>query len=146
MCADAYGGMGHTGGPDIGGGSTTLAPQRRRGDAMPKAPSTFNVEIDRSDILILRGELDQATVSDLETKISKLLAPGRALVLDLARLTFLATAGINCFVNAWKASGERVVLRDAPNSIRRVLWLTDGRPEPEAWVFECTGSKRSEKG
>ena len=49
------------------------------------------------------------------------MAPRRALVLNLARLTFLASAGIRCIVNAWMGSGRRVILQNAPNSIRRVL-------------------------
>jgi hypothetical protein len=72
------------------------------------------------------------------------MAPGRALVLNVARLTFLASAGIRCIVKAWMDSGQRVVLQNAPNSIRRVLWLVDGRPEPEAWVFVWAGSNRSD--
>ena len=65
------------------------------------------------------------------------------MVLNVARLTFLASAGIRCIVKAI-GSGQRVVLQDAPNSIRRVLWLVDGRSEPEAWAFEWVGSKRSD--
>jgi len=110
---------------------------------MPKAPSVFGVEIDPAGSLVVRGELDQSTVPELERKIAKVMAPGRALVLNVARLTFLASAGIRCIVNAWMDSGQRVVLQDASNSIRRVLWLVDGRPEPEAWVFEWVGSRRA---
>jgi len=110
---------------------------------MPKAPSVFGVEIDPAGSLVVRGELDQSTVPELERKIAKVMAPGRALVLNVARLTFLASAGIRCIVKAWMDSGQRVVLQDASNSIRRVLWLVDGRPEPEAWVFEWVGSRRS---
>jgi anti-anti-sigma factor len=109
----------------------------------PNDPSGFTVQVDPSGALLLRGELDASTVPSLETKITKLVAPGRALILDLTRLTFLASAGIRCFVRTWKTSGQRVVLRDAPNSIRRVLWLVDGRPEPEAWVLQCTGASRA---
>lgn len=112
---------------------------------MPKPPRTFNVEVDQSETLILEGELDHGTAPYLEAKISRLQSPGRPLVFDLTRLTFLSSAGISCLVRAWKTTGERVVLRDAPNSVRPVLWLVDGRPEPEAWVFECTGSKRSDR-
>ena len=111
---------------------------------MPKAPSMFGVEIDPSGSLVLRGELDQSTVPELEKTIASVTASGRALVLNVARLTFLASAGIRCIVKAWRGSGQRVVLQNAPNSIRRVLWLVDGRSEPEAWAFEWVGSKRSD--
>jgi len=108
-----------------------------------RASSGFSVLVDPSRTLLLRGELDQSTVPELERKIAKVMAPGRTLVLNVARLTFLASAGIRCIVKAWRDSGQRVVLQDAPNSIRRVLWLVDGMPEPEAWVFEWVGSRRS---
>ena len=107
-------------------------------------PVGLSVRIDPSGTLLLRGELDQSTVPELERRIAKVMAPGRALVLNVARLTFLASAGIRCIVKAWMDSGQRVVLQNAPNSIRRVLWLVDGRPEPEAWVFVWAGSNRSD--
>ena len=107
-----------------------------------RAPIDFSVQVEPSGTLLLRGELDQSTVPELEREIAN-VAPGRALVLNVARLTFLASAGIRCIVQASKGGGQRVVLQDAPNSIRRVLWLVDGRPEPEAWVFEWVGSMRS---
>ena len=103
----------------------------------------FSVQVDSSRTLLLRGELDRSTVPELEREIARVTGPGRVLVLNVARLTFLATAGIRCIVKAWTDSGQRVVLQDASNSIRRVLWLVDGRPEPEAWVFEWVGSRRS---
>jgi len=108
-----------------------------------RAPTGFSVHVDTSRTLLLRGELDQSTVPELERKIAKVMAPGRTLVLNMARLTFLASAGIRCIVKASMDSGQRVVLQDASNSIRRVLWLVDGMPEPEAWVFEWVGSRRS---
>ena len=108
-----------------------------------RAPTGFSVRVDPSRTLLLRGELDQSTVPELERKVAKVMRPGRTLVLNVARLTFLASAGIRCIVKAWMDSGQRVVLQDASNSIRRVLWLVDGRPEPEAWVFEWVGSRRS---
>lgn len=109
-----------------------------------RGPTRFSVLAEPSGTLVLRGELDRSSVPQLERKIARVMAPGRTLVLNVARLTFLASAGIRCIVNAWMDSGQRVVLQDAPNSIRRVLWLVDGMPEPEAWVFEWVGSGRSD--
>ena len=58
-----------------------------------RAPTGFSVHVDTSRTLLLRGELDQSTVPELERKIAKVMAPGRTLVLNMARLTFLASAG-----------------------------------------------------
>ena len=118
--------------------------QEREGVMSARGPTGFPVQVDPSGALLVRGELDQSTVPELERTIAKVMAPGRALVLNVARLTFLASAGIRCIVKAWMGSGQRVVLQNAPNSIRRVLWLVDGRSDPEAWAFEWAGSKRSD--
>jgi len=51
----------------------------------------------------LTGNLDNSTVSDLDTKLKPLLAgPGAALVFDLASLKFVTSAGIRLFFRTTK--------------------------------------------
>ena len=99
-------------------------------------PGAFNVEIYRDGTLLLQGELDIATVQDLQDKIDEVLVQGTPVVMDLNQLTFLDSSAIHCLVRTWKASGHPVVLRNASRSVRRILALSDGRDdESEAWVF-----------
>jgi anti-anti-sigma factor len=99
-------------------------------------PSGFSVSVHPSGRLVLRGELDTATVPVLEEKIAEVMSPGRSVVLDMTALTFMDSSGIHCLIKTWKASGEPVTLQNPSDSIRRVLGLTNGRREPEAWVIE----------
>jgi len=57
----------------------------------------FHVEVTPAGSLLLRGELDMATVQDLQDKIDGIMVPGQAIVLDLAQLTFLDSSAIHCF-------------------------------------------------
>jgi hypothetical protein len=49
----------------------------------------FGVQVGPSGTLLLRGELDLATVQDLQDWIEEVLVPGKQVILDLAQLTFL---------------------------------------------------------
>ena len=102
-------------------------------------PAGFSAWVDPSGTLSLRGELDLATVQDLQDKLDEIMVPGQPVVLDLARLTFLSSIGIHCFIKIWKASGHPVVLLNTTPSVRRILDL--GNPEPEAWVFDGLGQR-----
>ena len=92
------------------------------------------MQVDPSGTLLLRGELDIATVQDLADKIDEILVPGKPVILDLAQLTFLDSSAIHCLFKTWYSSGQPVVLLNTTPSIRRILEL--GGPEPEAWVFD----------
>jgi anti-anti-sigma regulatory factor len=48
----------------------------------------FGVLAGPSGTLLLRGELDLATVQDLQDWIEEVLVPGKPVILDLAQLTF----------------------------------------------------------
>jgi anti-anti-sigma factor len=107
---------------------------------MPRsAPGTFYVELGPAGSLMLRGELDMATVQDLQEKIDEIMVPGQPVVLDLARLTFLDSSAIHLFIRTCGTSGHPVVLRDASSAVRHILHLADGKQQPEAWVFEPDG-------
>jgi anti-anti-sigma factor len=103
----------------------------------PKAFSYFGVEVTPAGSLLLRGELDMATVQDLQDKIDAIMVPGQAIVLDLAQLTFLDTSAIHCFIRAGAESGHPVVLMNASRAIRRILDLAS--LDSQAWVFDGHG-------
>ena len=83
---------------------------------------------------MLSGELDVATIRQLQDAIDAIMVPGQPIVLDLAELTFLDTSGMHCLVRTFEATDHPVVLHNASRSLRRILGhMTQ---QPEAWVFD----------
>jgi anti-anti-sigma factor len=98
------------------------------------------VELGPARSLTLRGELDMATVQDLQAKIDEIMVPGQPVVLDLAQLTFLDSSAIHLFIRTCASSGHPVVLRETTSTVRRNPGSgRDGQLHPEAWVFEPDG-------
>lgn len=94
----------------------------------------FTVRSDSTGALVLTGELDVATIQQLQDKIDEVVVPGQPIVLDLAELTFLDTSAMHCLVKTFEATGLPVVLLNASRSLRRILgYMTQ---QPEAWVFD----------
>ena len=102
-----------------------------------RGPTGFGVQVGPSGTLLLRGELDLATVQDLQDWIEEVLVPGKPVIFDLAQLTFLDSNAIHCFSKTWYVSGHPVVLLNATPTVRRILDL--GVRQPEAWVFDGEG-------
>lgn len=97
-------------------------------------PGKFMVRSDPTGALVLTGELDLATIQQLQDKIDEVVVPGQAVVLDLAELAFLDTSAMHCLVRTFEATGRPVVLLNASRSLRRILgYMTQ---QPEAWVFD----------
>jgi anti-anti-sigma factor len=106
---------------------------------MPEnGPAGFFVLLQPSGVLLLRGELDLATVQDLQDAIDENLVPGEPIILDLAQLTFLETSAIHCLIRNGAKSGHPVVLRNASASVRRILDRADA--QSHAWTFALDGS------
>lgn len=94
----------------------------------------FTVRSDSTGALVLTGELDVATIQQLQDKIDEVVVPGQPIVLDLAELTFLDTSAMHCLVKTFETTGRPVVLLNASRSLRRILgYMTQ---QPEAWVFD----------
>jgi ABC-type transporter Mla MlaB component len=87
----------------------------------------------------LGGELDVATVQELQDKIVETMGAGQAVIMDMAQLTYLDSSAIHCLVRTWMATGHPVVLQNTTPAVRRILSLSDGEGEPEAWVFDVDG-------
>jgi anti-sigma B factor antagonist len=93
---------------------------------------TFSISTTANGVirLVIEGELDAVTVSDLRTAIEKLLMQhvGRVEV-DLSELRMLDSSGVGALVSLYKQvrarGGEVVVigLRDQPLAIFRLLRL-----------------------
>jgi anti-anti-sigma factor len=97
-------------------------------------PGIFTVRSGSTGALVLSGELDLATIQELQNKIDEIMVPGQAIVLDLADLTFLDTSAMHCLVRTFETTGRQVVLQNASRALRRILGhMTQ---EPEAWVFD----------
>ena len=83
--------------------------------------------------LVLSGELDFATIQELQDKIDEIVVPGQPIVLDLAHLTFLDSSAMHCLVGTFETTGHPVVLLNTSRALRRILGhMTQ---QPEAWVF-----------
>ena len=101
-------------------------------------PTGFFVMLQPSGVLALRGELDLATVQDLQDSIDEILVPGQPVILDLAQLTFMDTSAIHCMIRTWDATGHPVLLRNSSAAVRRFLDLADG--QSHAWTFDLDES------
>ena len=97
-------------------------------------PGLFTVRSVSTGALVLTGELDVATIQDLQDKIDEIMVPGQPIVLDLADLSFLDSSAMHCLVRTFEATGRQVVHQNASRARRRILgYMTQ---EPEAWIFE----------
>ena len=101
---------------------------RRRVGASHQGDPSFRVEVDasREGLLVasLVGELDIASAADLETFVQRTAAQGLHVVVDLTRLTFVDSSGLNALVNAARTVESRdgwVVFAGAPAGVRRVF-------------------------
>lgn len=91
--------------------------------------AAFSVTTERdrqTSVLSISGELDMATVPQLrDLAVAELRrSECRKLVFDLARLEFIDSTGIGCWVelrNAAIADDRQVVLRSAPPQVLRIL-------------------------
>jgi anti-sigma B factor antagonist len=85
--------------------------------------------------VIPQGELDLATVGQLETQIEELRSRGfRTIVLDLRQLAFMDSTGLRLMLQLdaeSRADGFRFAIVDCEGPVRRLLELTrvDGRFE-----------------
>jgi stage II sporulation protein AA (anti-sigma F factor antagonist) len=78
-------------------------------------------------IVILDGELDLATAVDLEALTSGLCARAREIVLDLRKLSFMDSTGLQVMLRAREMCGERgcgFALIAGPPAVQRLFELT----------------------
>ncbi|WP_325052078.1 STAS domain-containing protein [Nocardia stercoris] len=96
------------------------------GDTNPVAESmtTTVTAGGEATVLTVTGEVDLATAPALETAIDATLADNPAnLIIDLARVTFLASAGMAALVAAYRRAGERTriaIVAEGPATSRQL--------------------------
>jgi anti-sigma B factor antagonist len=78
--------------------------------------------------LAIAGELDLATVPELEARAEQICAEGRELVLDLSELAFIDSTGLLAILKTRELCAER----------RCGFFLTPGPPAVQR-LFELTG-------
>lgn len=92
--------------------------------------------------VLLVGRLDSATYEELDARLAPLLAagpPSRVLVLDLARLDYISSAGVRSILRARKAlvpHDGRVLVVNPQAQIHKVLEIVQALPMHE--VFAST--------
>jgi anti-anti-sigma factor len=98
----------------------------------------FSVSVAPDGAFVLTGELDLSTVRELRDLVDEVMAPGQAIVLDLAQLTFMDGSVIHWLVETCDETDQPVVLRNVSPVVRRILDLaaTLG-PDGDAWLFEA---------
>ena len=99
---------------------------------MEYEPNPLHAETDSDGTILLSGELDMATVRQLEKAIAEVMTPGRPVVIDMAALTFIDSSGIGFLARTCQATGERVVICNPSRQVRLVLELMDAGARPVA--------------
>ena len=82
------------------------------------------VEDGSATVLELTGRLDVGTIAVVRDKFAEVVTGGDPVVLDLARLTYLSSAGLRFILIAMKqaqATRQQFVIAGARGSVRQVL-------------------------
>lgn len=99
--------------------STTAPPPLTPLGLLPEIPGR---------LLLVTGRLDVASAADARLALASAVAAGSGdLVLDLSGVTAVDATGLGVLVGAHRAAdraGRRLVLRDAPPQVHRLLRIT----------------------
>ncbi|MFF5307642.1 STAS domain-containing protein [Streptomyces sp. NPDC013161] len=91
-------------------------------------PSVETIASGRCLIARVSGEMDYVTDPVFRPQFKDLLSRGdRFIVLDLSRVSFCDSAGLNVLLGAWREADERgavLMLACVPGALRRVLQMT----------------------
>jgi anti-sigma B factor antagonist len=80
--------------------------------------------VDTAQMLVVRGEVDLATVDVLRRDLSTALEQADKVVLDLREVTFMDTQGLAAVIEAHQSaaeSGTRFVMVRAPERVHRLF-------------------------
>ena len=103
---------------------------------MEYEPNPLHVETDPDGTILLSGELDMATVKELENAVAEVMRLGRRVVIDMGQLTFIDSKGLALLARTYQQTGERVIIYSPSRQVRRVLELMDEGARPLAWVIQ----------
>jgi len=93
--------------------------------------STWIEDADGRRTVVCRGELDLSTAGQLASAIEQLTASDLPVRLDMARTTFMDSAGVNTLVRAHtneQRLGRAVTLRSPSEAVRRTLAMAGIEP------------------
>ena len=89
---------------------------------------SLNIEKKFSDVntIVLSGRLDTVTAPQLEAELEKILSDSDALVLDMANLEYISSAGLRVILKAQKAMNTKgtIKLIHVGESIMEVFDIT----------------------
>jgi anti-anti-sigma factor len=92
------------------------------------SPAPFKVRSEQHDgvfVVVVEGELDMNTATDLERELERPLSAAQALLIDLSRCEFIDSTGIALIVRSWQAlDGDRFALCGVGQQVKRVLDVT----------------------
>jgi stage II sporulation protein AA (anti-sigma F factor antagonist) len=94
------------------------------------SPAPFKVHSEQEAgafVILVEGELDMNTASQLERELEKALAaPDSSLLIDLSRCEFIDSTGIALIVRAWQQLGDDggFALCGVGDQVERVLDIT----------------------
>jgi anti-sigma B factor antagonist len=94
-------------------------------DAQPLAISVENIPSGR--MLIVRGEVDLATATQLQEAVLRHLSAERSLWLDLAGVTFMDSSGLHVLIASQRRAaplGSPLVIARASPAVERLLQVT----------------------
>ena len=99
---------------------------------MNASPPPFAIELEPaagdSVRLEVKGELDLSTSPRLEEALGRAFDRGTSVVLDLSRVAFIDSTGLNVLVAALRSCEQNgcslAVSPDLPSQVRRVLQIT----------------------
>ena len=74
---------------------------------------SLNIETKFSDVntIVLSGRLDTVTAPQLEAELEKILSDSDALVLDMANLEYISSAGLRVILKAQKAMNTKGTMK-----------------------------------
>ena len=74
---------------------------------------SLNIEKNFSDVntIVLSGRLDTVTAPQLEAELEKILSDSDALVLDMANLEYISSAGLRVILKAQKAMNTKGTMK-----------------------------------
>ena len=100
---------------------------------MSAEPPAFELSVDEGDdriVFVPRGELDLATVPELEERaLAAVREGGRTVVIDLRELTFMDSTGVRTIVAAHQAAEDtghelRIVRPPRDSAVARVIEIS----------------------
>ena len=109
-------------------GEPTPSPAAPEGLDLGAVAGRLEVEISRTAVISLRGEIDMAGLDDLQSAVEPHLAPGQTVVLDLSGVTFADSTLLKILDRArGRASdvGGALLVRNPSDQIRQLLSIGD---------------------